>query len=188
MITKLKNLEELWSTSRYKNSCTGYPFEVKLKQLEASVVELSSKPSKIPEEKDEILAESLNRIRSLEFDLQKTKKALFATASKQMDTMAQEIHEKQGASNSARYGGSSSLSTNGYKGRSSSYGGSKIVGSVGGSREVKMTNNNELQNAKEVIDDLNRKVYYAEIEAKEHLERELASAREYDTCINVNDT
>ncbi|GJX03312.1 hypothetical protein Tco_0189228 [Tanacetum coccineum] len=38
-----------------------------------------------------------------------------------------------GASNSARYGGSSSLSTNGYKGRSSSYGGSKIVGSVGGS-------------------------------------------------------
>ncbi|GJZ50159.1 hypothetical protein Tco_0604349 [Tanacetum coccineum] len=63
-----------------------------------------------------------------------------------------------GASNSARYGGSSSLSTNGYKGRSSSYGGSKIVGSVGGSREVKMTNNNELQNAKEVIDDLNRKV------------------------------
>ncbi|GKB08744.1 hypothetical protein Tco_0837056 [Tanacetum coccineum] len=49
-----------------------------------------------------------------------------------------------------------------------------------------MTNNNELQNAKEVIDDLNRKVYYAEIEAKEHLERELASAREYDTCINVD--
>ncbi|GKB16204.1 hypothetical protein Tco_0850127 [Tanacetum coccineum] len=38
-----------------------------------------------------------------------------------------------GASNSARYGGSSSLSTNGYKGRSNGYGGSKIVGSVGGS-------------------------------------------------------
>nr|GEV55129.1 phosphatidylinositol/phosphatidylcholine transfer protein SFH9-like isoform X1 [Tanacetum cinerariifolium] len=33
------------------------PFKEKLKQLEASVVELSSKPSRIPKEKDEILAE-----------------------------------------------------------------------------------------------------------------------------------
>ncbi|GKD28413.1 hypothetical protein Tco_1239191 [Tanacetum coccineum] len=72
---------------------------------------------------------------------------------------------------------------------------------ISGQQEVMMTNNNELQKAKEVIDDLNRKVvslrstidaknvellnlqtafgqYYAEIEAKEHLERELASARE----------
>ncbi|XP_024981291.1 phosphatidylinositol/phosphatidylcholine transfer protein SFH9-like [Cynara cardunculus var. scolymus] len=62
-----------------------HPFEEKLKQLEALVVELSSKPSRIPEEKDEILADSLNRIRSMESDLQKTKKALFATASKQME-------------------------------------------------------------------------------------------------------
>ncbi|GKA05870.1 hypothetical protein Tco_0684990 [Tanacetum coccineum] len=67
---------------------------------------------------------------------------------------------------------------------------------ISGQQEVMMTNNNELQKAKEVIDDLNRKVvslrstidaknvellnlqtafgqYYAEIEAKEHLEREL---------------
>nr|GEX39281.1 hypothetical protein [Tanacetum cinerariifolium] len=72
---------------------------------------------------------------------------------------------------------------------------------IAGQQEVKMTNNNELQKAKEVIDDLNKEVaslrsivdaknvellnlqtalgqYYAEIEAKEHLERELASARE----------
>ncbi|KAI3749634.1 hypothetical protein L2E82_20249 [Cichorium intybus] len=61
------------------------PFEEKMKQLEELVLELSRKPSKIPEEKDEILAESLNRIRSMEYDLQKTKKALFATASKQME-------------------------------------------------------------------------------------------------------
>ncbi|KAI7743580.1 hypothetical protein M8C21_000779 [Ambrosia artemisiifolia] len=61
------------------------PFVEKLKQLEALVIELSSKPSRIPEEKDVILAESLNRIRSMEFDLQKTKKALFDTASKQME-------------------------------------------------------------------------------------------------------
>ncbi|KAL7582315.1 hypothetical protein Lser_V15G41938 [Lactuca serriola] len=61
------------------------PFEEKLKQLEELVLVLSSKPSKIPQEKDEILVESLNRIRSMEYDLQKTKKALFATASKQME-------------------------------------------------------------------------------------------------------
>ncbi|PWA76846.1 golgin candidate 4 [Artemisia annua] len=72
---------------------------------------------------------------------------------------------------------------------------------ISGQEEVKMTNSNELQKAKEVIDDLNKKVaslrstvdaknvellnlqtalgqYFAEIEAKGHLERELASARE----------
>ncbi|XP_024996164.1 golgin candidate 4 isoform X3 [Cynara cardunculus var. scolymus] len=72
---------------------------------------------------------------------------------------------------------------------------------LAGQEEVKMTNNNELQKSKEIIDDLSKKVaslrslvdaknvellnlqtalgqYYAEIEAKEHLERELASARE----------
>ncbi|XP_071691103.1 golgin candidate 4-like [Rutidosis leptorrhynchoides] len=72
---------------------------------------------------------------------------------------------------------------------------------IAGQEEVKMMNNNELQKSKEVIDDLNKKVanlrstvdaknvellnlqtalgqYYAEIEAKEHLVRELASARE----------
>lgn len=51
-----------------------HPCEEKLKQLEAMVAELSSKPSKIPQEKDEMLAESMNRIRSMEYDLQKTKK------------------------------------------------------------------------------------------------------------------
>ncbi|KAI7735329.1 hypothetical protein M8C21_029746, partial [Ambrosia artemisiifolia] len=72
---------------------------------------------------------------------------------------------------------------------------------IAGQEEVKSTNNLELQKSKETIDDLNKKVaslksmvdmknvellnlqtalgqYYAEIEAKEHLERELASARE----------
>ncbi|KAI3493451.1 hypothetical protein L1887_41841 [Cichorium endivia] len=70
-----------------------------------------------------------------------------------------------------------------------------------GQEEVKMINSNELLKSREIIDDLNKKVaslrstvdakniellnlqtalgqYYAEIEAKEHLERELASARE----------
>ncbi|XP_076903461.1 golgin candidate 4-like isoform X2 [Bidens hawaiensis] len=72
---------------------------------------------------------------------------------------------------------------------------------IAGQEEVKLTNNIELQKSKETIDDLSKKVvslksivdvknvellnlqtalgqYYAEIEAKEHLERELASARE----------
>lgn len=62
-----------------------HPCEEKLKQLEAMVAELSSKPSRIPQEKEEMLVESMNRIRSMEYDLQKTKKALFATASKQME-------------------------------------------------------------------------------------------------------
>ncbi|GJY80738.1 replication protein A 70 kDa DNA-binding subunit B [Tanacetum coccineum] len=44
-----------------------------------------------------------------------------------------------GAANSTRYGGSSSLSTNGYKGCSSGYGGSKIAGSVGNDKDKKIT-------------------------------------------------
>ncbi|CAL5382103.1 unnamed protein product [Camellia sinensis] len=72
---------------------------------------------------------------------------------------------------------------------------------IAGQEEVKMINNNELQKYKEIIDDLNRKLtscmstidaknvellnlqtalgsYYAELEAKEHLEGDLAHARE----------
>ncbi|MBA0688750.1 hypothetical protein Goari_006517 [Gossypium aridum] len=72
---------------------------------------------------------------------------------------------------------------------------------MAGQEEAKMTNNYELQKSKEIIDDLNKKLancmrtidaknvellnlqtalgqYYAEIEAKEHLERDLALARE----------
>lgn len=62
-----------------------HPCRQRLQQLEALITELSNKPSRIPQEKEEILVESLNRIRSIEYDLQKTKKALFATASKQME-------------------------------------------------------------------------------------------------------
>ncbi|KAI8010595.1 Golgin candidate 3, partial [Camellia lanceoleosa] len=72
---------------------------------------------------------------------------------------------------------------------------------IASQEEVKMINNNELQKYKEIIDDLNRKLtscmstidaknvellnlqtalgsYYAELEAKEHLEGDLAHARE----------
>ncbi|XP_011089091.1 phosphatidylinositol/phosphatidylcholine transfer protein SFH9 isoform X1 [Sesamum indicum] len=62
-----------------------HPCCQKLQHLEKLVTELLKKPAKIPPEKDDILLESLNRIKSIEHDLQKTKKALLATASKQVE-------------------------------------------------------------------------------------------------------
>ncbi|KAK4440469.1 Phosphatidylinositol/phosphatidylcholine transfer protein SFH9 [Sesamum alatum] len=62
-----------------------HPCCQKLHHLEKLVTELLKKPAKIPPEKDDILLESLNRIKSIEHDLQKTKKALLATASKQVE-------------------------------------------------------------------------------------------------------
>ncbi|XP_023744614.1 golgin candidate 4 [Lactuca sativa] len=66
--------------------------------------------------------------------------------------------------------------------------------SLNQAEEVKMINSNELLKSREIMNDLHKKIdakniellnlqtalgqYYAEIEAKEHLERELASARE----------
>ncbi|KAL3633327.1 hypothetical protein CASFOL_022854 [Castilleja foliolosa] len=57
----------------------------KLQHLEDLVTEILKKPAKIPPEKDGILLESMNRIKSIEHDLQKTRKALLATASKQVE-------------------------------------------------------------------------------------------------------
>ncbi|TXG63954.1 hypothetical protein EZV62_010948 [Acer yangbiense] len=62
-----------------------HPCWERLQNLEALVTELISKPKKISPEKDNILLESLSRIKSIEQDLQRTKKALFATASKQVE-------------------------------------------------------------------------------------------------------
>ncbi|KAF7825769.1 Phosphatidylinositol/phosphatidylcholine transfer protein SFH9 [Senna tora] len=61
------------------------PLWQRLQNLEAVVTEMVNKPTTIPPEKEDILHESLNRIKSIEYDLQKTKKALFATASKQVE-------------------------------------------------------------------------------------------------------
>lgn len=57
----------------------------KLQHLEATVTELLKKRTKIPQEKDDMLLDSMSRIRSIEYDLQKTKKALLLTASKQVE-------------------------------------------------------------------------------------------------------
>ncbi|GKU86061.1 hypothetical protein SLEP1_g639 [Rubroshorea leprosula] len=62
-----------------------HPCWHRLQHLETVVAELINKPTKIPPEKDGILLESMSRIRSIEQDLQKTKKALLATASKQVE-------------------------------------------------------------------------------------------------------
>ncbi|OAY32810.1 phosphatidylinositol/phosphatidylcholine transfer protein SFH9 isoform X2 [Manihot esculenta] len=62
-----------------------HPCWQRLKNLETMVDELVNKPTKIPPEKEDMLLESLSRIRSIEHDLQKTKKALLATASKQIE-------------------------------------------------------------------------------------------------------
>ena len=45
----------------------------RLQRLEELVAELNTKPTKIPPEKDIMILESLNRIKSIEYDLQKTK-------------------------------------------------------------------------------------------------------------------
>lgn len=50
------------------------PLWQRLKQLEGLVTELTNKPTKIPQEKEDMLCESLSRIKSIEYDLQKTKK------------------------------------------------------------------------------------------------------------------
>ncbi|KAJ4968148.1 hypothetical protein NE237_014849 [Protea cynaroides] len=61
------------------------PCVQRLQSLEAMVTELTNKPVKIPPEKDDMLLESLKRIKSIEYDLQKTKKELYAASSKQVE-------------------------------------------------------------------------------------------------------
>ncbi|KAL6511125.1 hypothetical protein OROGR_022249 [Orobanche gracilis] len=80
------------SNSRGEQHITGlhsadlllHPCCQKLQHLENLVTELLKKPAIIPPEKDGILLESMSRIKSIEHDLQKTKRALLATASKQV--------------------------------------------------------------------------------------------------------
>ncbi|XP_019450110.1 PREDICTED: phosphatidylinositol/phosphatidylcholine transfer protein SFH9-like isoform X6 [Lupinus angustifolius] len=61
------------------------PLLQRLQNLEAVVTEMTNKPRTIPPEKEDILQESLSRIKSIEYDLQKTKKALTASASRHVE-------------------------------------------------------------------------------------------------------
>ncbi|KAK9757169.1 hypothetical protein RND81_01G145200 [Saponaria officinalis] len=57
----------------------------RLQRLEQLVTDLVNKPSIIPPDKEDTIHESLDRIKAIEYDLQKTRKALFATTSKQVE-------------------------------------------------------------------------------------------------------
>lgn len=50
------------------------PCVQRLEKLEKAFEELSNKPTDIPLEKEQMLMESLDRIKSVEFDLEKTKR------------------------------------------------------------------------------------------------------------------
>ncbi|KAF3595874.1 hypothetical protein DY000_02022528 [Brassica cretica] len=62
-----------------------HPCWQRLQNLESMVTVLFDKPTNIPQEKEDILRDSLDRIKGIEQDLQKTKKALLLTASKQLE-------------------------------------------------------------------------------------------------------
>ncbi|XP_068641195.1 phosphatidylinositol/phosphatidylcholine transfer protein SFH13-like [Aristolochia californica] len=57
----------------------------RIQRLETIFSELSSKPASIPPEKEHMILESLDRIKSMEFDLEKTRRVLQATVMKQME-------------------------------------------------------------------------------------------------------
>ncbi|KAI4304566.1 hypothetical protein MLD38_040058 [Melastoma candidum] len=73
------------SQTQWKEEKLIQPHWQRLQKLEEMVAELCDKPLQIPSEKEEAINESLNRIKSIEYDLQKTKRALIATASKQIE-------------------------------------------------------------------------------------------------------
>lgn len=50
------------------------PCQERLRRLEVICQEISNKPAQMPEEKDRVLLDSWDRIKSIEFDLEKTKK------------------------------------------------------------------------------------------------------------------
>ncbi|KAL6633645.1 hypothetical protein ACP70R_026316 [Stipagrostis hirtigluma subsp. patula] len=56
----------------------------RLERLESVFNQLSRKPPELPKEKDRAIQDSFDRIKSIEFDLEKTKKVLHATVIKQM--------------------------------------------------------------------------------------------------------
>ncbi|KAL0000350.1 hypothetical protein SO802_014131 [Lithocarpus litseifolius] len=57
----------------------------RLQRLEKAFEELSCKPAGIPLEKEQILVESLDRIKSVEADLEQTKRVLHSTVAKQLE-------------------------------------------------------------------------------------------------------
>ncbi|KAI3456744.1 hypothetical protein Pfo_013407 [Paulownia fortunei] len=60
------------------------PCVQRLQRLESLLEELNNKPAEIPVDKDHILQQSLDRIKCVEYDLEKTKRVLHATVLKQL--------------------------------------------------------------------------------------------------------
>jgi len=69
--TAQSNCQELLISPAMKE-----PLWQRLQNLEAVVTEMANKPKTIPPEKEDILQESLSRIKCIEYDLQKTKKVV----------------------------------------------------------------------------------------------------------------
>ncbi|KAL1189470.1 Phosphatidylinositol/phosphatidylcholine transfer protein SFH13 [Cardamine amara subsp. amara] len=69
----------------------------RIQKLEKKYEDIQNKPVEIPVEKERMLMDSLDRIKSVEFDLDKTKRLLHATVMKQMEIteMLQNIRESQ---------------------------------------------------------------------------------------------
>ncbi|XP_072950845.1 phosphatidylinositol/phosphatidylcholine transfer protein SFH9-like [Typha angustifolia] len=81
----------------------------RLQKLEDTVADLNKKRMRIPPEKDSMIVESLNRIKCIEFDLQKTKDVLKSTSLKQVE-LAESIDnlKETGLHKSCWYRGSKS--------------------------------------------------------------------------------
>ncbi|VVB00178.1 unnamed protein product [Arabis nemorensis] len=69
----------------------------RIHQLETKYEDLRNKPVEIPVEKERMLMDSLDRIKSVEFDLDKTKRVLHATVMKQIEIteMLENLRESQ---------------------------------------------------------------------------------------------
>ncbi|KAL3637572.1 Phosphatidylinositol/phosphatidylcholine transfer protein sfh13 [Castilleja foliolosa] len=61
------------------------PCVQRLRKLESLLEEFDKKTAKIPVDKEQLLHQSLDRIKSVEFDLEKTKRALNSTVMKQLE-------------------------------------------------------------------------------------------------------
>ncbi|KAF8087017.1 hypothetical protein N665_0603s0019 [Sinapis alba] len=73
------------TTTQLQRGESLHPCWLRLQNLESMVTVLFDKPTNIPQEKEDILRDSLDRIKCIEQDLQKTKKALLLTALKQIE-------------------------------------------------------------------------------------------------------
>ncbi|VFQ58710.1 unnamed protein product [Cuscuta campestris] len=62
-----------------------HPCIQRLERLEQLIEELHKKPAEMPLEKEHMLKQSLDRIKSVEFDLEKTKRVLHTTSMKQVE-------------------------------------------------------------------------------------------------------